>query len=183
MAIKLFFLLIIVAGVNLLLFQMIGMQLFEALTILFYKGAPYVTTSGEKLKTMLKLAALKKSDRVVDLGSGDGRLLFAAAKVVKEVKGFEINPFVYQKSLKNWKKYHSEEKNIEIEKKNFMKENLSKYDVVFVFGIDYLMQDLEVKLLEELKPVTRVVSNLYQFPNWKVEKNEGEVYLYIKPAE
>ena len=55
---------------------------------------PYVATKREKIPTIIKLANIKSGDIAVDLGSGDGRLLFAAAKSGARAIGYEVNPLL-----------------------------------------------------------------------------------------
>lgn len=64
--------------------------LFLVLDLFF--ELPYVATKKDKIQTMLDLAQIKKGETVVDLGSGDGRLLFAAAQKGAIAIGYEINP-------------------------------------------------------------------------------------------
>lgn len=173
-------LLLLVAIIFLLLKSSL-LRLYEALTIFIYKGAPYVVTDDKKLKIMMELADLKRDDCVADLGSGDGKVVFEAAKKVQKVTGYEINPFVIKKAIKKLhKKYKKYSEKVAFKKRNFLTEDLSGYNVVFVYGIGYLMRDLENKLNKELKKGSRVVSNYYKFPGWKAKENVGGVYLYTK---
>lgn len=63
---------------------------------------------------------------------------------------------------------------------DYWKANLKDFDYISVWGTAYMMTRLERKLLKELRPGTKVVSNHFKFPNWKYEKQENDVYLYIK---
>src|SRR3989344_9080791 len=63
-------------------------------TIDTFLELPYVATKRDKIKTIIKLAQIKKGQTVVDLGSGDGRLLFTAAAAGAKAIGYEINPFL-----------------------------------------------------------------------------------------
>lgn len=76
-------------------FAILAVALFISYTVIprLWGDAPYVGSKREKVEKMLRLAKLVPTDRVVDLGSGDGRLVFAAAKqVVAEAVGYEIHP-------------------------------------------------------------------------------------------
>jgi hypothetical protein len=64
--------------------------------------------------------------------------------------------------------------------KSFWNVNLSSYDVVVIYGIDYIMERLEKKLLKELQPGTRIISNSFKFPNWDYLEKKNDIYLYIK---
>src|SRR3989338_7970465 len=82
--------LLIIVAIFLLLVILVGV--FYAIDI--FLDLPYVATKGEKIETIIKLAQIKKGETVVDLGSGDGRLLFAAARAGARAIGYEINPFL-----------------------------------------------------------------------------------------
>ena len=95
------------------------------------------------------------------------------------VYGYEINPgLVFISRI--WVRLVGLKNKVFIYNKSFWTVDLSSYDVVVVYGIDYIMERLEKKLLKELKPGTRVISNNFKFPNWQYSKEEDKVFLYIK---
>src|SRR3990167_5041232 len=83
---------IIITFVTALLLLVILIGFF--FTIDTFLDLPYVATKRDKIETIIKLATIKKNETVVDLGSGDGRLLFAAAEKGAYAVGYEINPFL-----------------------------------------------------------------------------------------
>lgn len=93
------------------------------------------------------------------------------------VHGYEVNPILVWRS-RNFIKNAGLEKKAFIHWKSFWGEDLSKFDVITVYGITYIMEKLEKKLQSELKPGTRVVSNYFTFPTWKPAKQDGEILLY-----
>ena len=141
-------------------------------------GAPYAAIGKKRLAVILRLANVKKGERAVDIGSGDGRIVIALAKEGAEASGFEINPLLHSIAL--WKIYKSKEKNARVFLKDFWRVNFSSYDVITVYGNFPMMERLEKKLQHELRPGARVVSNHFLFPNWQPEKSLEDVYLYIK---
>ena len=167
----------------LLVFILINVILWTGHTLLYLTimlfGAPYCGSEDQKLKLMIKLANIKAGERAADLGSGDGRVLIALAKAGAQVHGLEINPLLVRKSRQNIKQAGLE-KQITVYHKNFWKQDLSSFDIVIVYGITYMMTKLEKKLLKELKPGVKVISNYYQFPNWEPRQSRGEVHLYVK---
>lgn len=142
------------------------------------KGGPNVATNDQRLKDMLKLIKFGKTDQVVDLGSGDGKLVIEIAKTGACVTGIEIDPIAVWRSRQKIKKLKL--KNAQIMWKSFWKQDLSKYNVVVVYGITYIMKDLEKKFDKELMSGTKVISNYFKLPNWKIKRTSGEVHLYIK---
>ncbi len=145
---------------------------------LFFLGAPFNASSRRKVQRMLNLADIKKGQKAVDLGSGDGRIIIALAQNGAEAYGYEINPFLVWIARRKIRKLGLE-KNAHIYWKNFWREDLSVYDIVITFQIDISMPKLEVKLKNELKDGARVVSHFWPFPTWDYVKKKGRVYLYI----
>jgi len=95
------------------------------------------------------------------------------------VKGMDINPILVRKCKKRAKKLELE-KLVKVERVNFWKMDFAEYDLIFLFGVPYIMKKLEKKFLKELKPGTRVVSNLFEFPDWEAEKIQGDIRVYRK---
>lgn len=143
----------------------------------FFFGAPFESTVKKRMKKMIEFSDVKKNEKVVDLGSGSGKIVIEFAKKGIESHGYEINPFLVYISRKKIKKLFLQDKAF-IHWKNFMKEDLSDYNVVFIFQIWYMMGKLRKKLKKELKKGSRIVSNTWKFPNWKPKKQSKGVYLY-----
>ncbi|MBX4191374.1 MAG: 50S ribosomal protein L11 methyltransferase [Candidatus Doudnabacteria bacterium] len=137
-----------------------------------FRGAPFVPTQRKNLEKMIELAEIKRGEKLADLGSGDGRILIAAVRAGAIAHGYEINPLLIWYSRYKIKKAGLSDKAF-VHWKNFWLENFRQYDVVTVFGITGIMERLESKLLTELKPGSRVVSNIFKFPNWEGKKMEG----------
>lgn len=142
-------------------------------------GAPFEPTSNKKLKKIIKLAKIKKTDKAVDLGSGDGRLVIAMAKKGAEAHGFEINPILVFLSRRKIKKAGLKGKAF-IHWKSFWKENLGKYNLVVLFQFPTIMKRLRKKLKKELKPNARVVSYYWRFPKWKIKNKKENIFVYEK---
>jgi ribosomal protein L11 methylase PrmA len=141
-----------------------------------FRGAPFVPTTSDVVEKMVRAAAIKPDEKIVDLGSGDGRLVIAAARAGGEAHGFEINPLLVW-----WSRYKIKKAGLRdrafVHQKNFWFQDFSQYDVVMLFGITKIMAKLETKLKSELKPGSRVVSNIFRFPKWESTK-DGSVYVY-----
>lgn len=155
----------------------IGRQVMFATTMLH--GPVFVPSKDDKINTMFKLAKLKKSDRIIDLGSGDGKILLALAENGFAAEGVEINPLLARKSRKKIRA-RGFSRQLKVHRKSFWDIDLTPYNVVFFYGTTYVMKKLELKLQSELKSGSRVVSNYFQFPNWQPKKEENGVRLYVK---
>jgi len=151
-----------------------GYQIMFMVTMLH--GPVFVRSADDKLHTMLSLPNLSKQTKIIDLGSGDGKVLLALAKKGIEGTGVEINPILAAQSRKNIAQAGF--KGITILRQSFWKTNLSQYDVVFFYGTSYIMKKLEEKLKKELKPGAQFVSNYFKLPNLKPVKSKNGVYLY-----
>jgi SAM-dependent methyltransferase len=128
---------------------------------------PYVPTTEEAVKAMLKLADVKKSDIVYDLGCGDGRIVIAAAKEYgAHGVGIDINPERIQEAEENAKKA-GVEKVVRFEEKDLSKADIHEATVVTLFLLEKVNLKLRPKLLRDLKPETRIVSNTFGMGDWK----------------
>lgn len=160
-------------------FHLIFALVIFFLTIAFVTGAPFVPSVSNTAKSMIRLAKLRATDVVYDLGSGDGRLIFVAGKVARKAVGVEINPFLVMLSeIRRW--FFSDKDKVKFKLGNFWRTDLSEADVVFVYLLPWKMQKLENKLKDELKNGTKIVSNSFIFANLKmVDKDEGNhVYVF-----
>lgn len=142
-------------------------------------GAIYLPSSDKNIAAILELAQVKKNEKAVDIGSGDGRIVAALSKAGANALGIEINPLlVLWSKCKYGGMAHKDM--LHFRWASMWNVDFSQFQVVTLFGMSYIMKDLEKKLLRELKPGSRVICNSFPFPNWKVTKHHGSVYLYIK---
>jgi SAM-dependent methyltransferase len=165
-----------------LIFNALFAILMFYLVIAFVTGAPYVPSTPRVSKRMIDLAHIKKGERVYDLGSGDGRLLFLSAQLGANAYGIEINPYLV---LFTWIKALGSplRSRIHVSCKSFWSADITQAQVVFVYLLPWRMEKLERYLLASLKPGTRVVSNSFVFPHLPlVDKDEKEhIYVFKMP--
>lgn len=158
---------------------------FFGLLILFLhiatvaRGAPYVPSSDASVKAMLALAKIKPSDKAVDLGSGDGKLVILLAQHGAEAHGYEINPWLVWRARRKIAKLGLEKKAF-IHWQSLWAADISSYTLVVLYGVPYIMTRLEKKLQAELPVNARIVSNAFSFPNWQSTDHDGHIYLYSK---
>jgi precorrin-6B methylase 2 len=131
---------------------------------------PYVPTTEAAVKAMLELAGVSKSDVVYDLGCGDGRIVVAAAKVYgARAVGIDINPQRIKEANENAKKAGVENL-VRFEENDLFEAKISDATVVTMFLLSNINLKLKPKLLKDLKPGTRLVSNTFDMGDWKAEK-------------
>jgi SAM-dependent methyltransferase len=128
--------------------------------------APFDPTPQEVVDRMLTLAGVKDGDLVYDLGSGDGRVLIAAAKKygVRAV-GFELDAGLVKLARENIKQENLEH-HVELRQQDFLTADLSAASVVTL----YLSHDgnsaLKPLLLRQLRPGARIVSYTFDMGDW-----------------
>ena len=131
---------------------------------------PYVPTTEPAVEAMLKLAEVKKSDIVYDLGCGDGRIVITAAKKYgARGVGIDINPQRISEANANLKKAGVENL-VRFEENDLFLADFHEATVVTLFLLPNINLKLKPKLLEQLKPGTRVVSNTFDMGEWKAVK-------------
>ena len=147
---------------------------------------PFVPTTEEAVKAMLKLAGVKKTDIVYDLGCGDGRIVIEAAKIYgARGVGIDIDPQRIKEARENAKKADVESL-VRFEENDLFKADIHEATVVTLFLLTNINLKLRPKLLQDLKPGTRVVSNTFDMGDWKPDKEENldsagdEAYLSRK---
>lgn len=141
-------------------------------------GAPYAALAQNRIDTMKDLLKLKKGQKMVDLGSGDGRIVMAFARAGIESHGYEINPVLVMISRIRIRRAGLEKKAF-IHFKDFWVTNLADFDAVTLYGIAHIMKRLESKLKKELKPGSKVVTNYFKFPSLKPIQTRNKVLLYL----
>jgi ribosomal protein L11 methylase PrmA len=137
---------------------------------------PYLPTKEEAVREMLKLADVKSSDVVYDLGCGDGRIVIAAAQAFgARGVGIDIDPERIAEANANAKKA-GVEKRIRFEQKDLFQADIHEASVVTLFLLSSVNLKLRPKLLADLKPGTRIVSNTFDMGDWAPAKelNLGE---------
>ena len=155
------------------------------------KLAPYVASPARVVDLMLEMAKIKPGETVYDLGSGDGRIVLAAAgKYKAKAVGVEISPKLVASATAEIEKAGLSAQ-ARVMQGDVLEADFTGADVVTMYLETELNAKLKPRLEKFLKPGARVVSHDYPVPGWKaarVEKVEGRVnhtiYLYeILPAK
>jgi hypothetical protein len=138
-------------------------------------GAPYVPILSRDSKRVLKQAALKPGQTLVDLGSGDGRLLRAAAAQGITCIGYEINPYlVWVSRIVCWR-YR---KLVTIHAADIWHTKLPPADVIYIFILDRYMARLEQKFTAEITQPTRVISYVFKLPTRTPIIETSNTFIY-----
>ena len=152
----------------------------------------FVPTPQDVVDKMLELAAVKKTDVVYDLGSGDGRIVISAAKKYAcRAVGYEID-----KELVELSRTKAEAAGVKslvtFELKDLFTADLRDADVIAVYLLPKQLEKL-LPQLEQLKPGARIVSHYFALPGFppdetvKVQSpedsNEHTIYLWTMPLK
>lgn len=146
---------------------------------------PYIPSTRGNVDEMLRLAAVTPNDVVYDLGSGDGRIVIAAARDYgARGVGIDIDAALVRESIENARRAGVAERTA-FRASDIFAVPLGEATVVTLYLLSGLVAKLEPKLLAELKPGTRIVAHDYGFPKWQPDRTVkiSKTYLlYIVPA-
>lgn len=149
----------------------------------------FVYTPIPVAREMLMLGELKPGETLFDLGCGEeGNILFIAAEEFKaRAIGIEIQPYLVQ-CLKNKICSLQYENKIQVIQRDLFDTDLSYADLITLYIHPSTLEKLRIKLDDELKPGTRVVTLIYKIKGWNPLKEKSfeyaginnKMYLYIK---
>ena len=156
---------------------------------------PYVPTPMNVVDAMLKLANVTANDFVIDLGSGDGRIVIAAAKNYG-ARGFgvELDPALVQDARREAERQGVKGR-VEFLAQNLFITDIDRATVLTTYLFPRINMQLRPRIFAELRPGSRVVSHEFDFGNWKPDARvtvpvpdkpygppRSEVFLWIVPA-
>lgn len=118
--------------------------------------------------------SLPKDALVIDLGSGDGKILQIAARKGYKTIGYEINPILWLQSSIRLRRYPR----AKVKLKSFWYADVSEADLVFTFLATRYMPKLEDKLEREMKPGSYFASYVFALPNLKVSHKNKNTHFY-----
>jgi cyclopropane fatty-acyl-phospholipid synthase-like methyltransferase len=144
------------------------------------RGAPPIPSLSSTVERMMRLAEIKPGESLIDLGSGDGRILFAASKHGAECLGIEINPLlVWVTRFRAWATGASK---VTVRRTNLWKVDVGAADVITVYMVPMYMRKLQEKLKSEMKPGSRILAAVHPFPDWEPTAQEENVFVYRLPG-
>jgi SAM-dependent methyltransferase len=160
---------------------LLGAALAHAQTAARSPDVPFVPTPTEVVAGMLRLADVKRGDVVYDLGSGDGRIVIAAAKRYgARGVGIDIDPERVAEASRNARAAKVADR-VRFLNQDLFESDLSEATVVTLYLLPRLNLKLRPKLLAELKPGTRVVSHGFDMGDWKPDRTVmvGETAIHL----
>jgi hypothetical protein len=149
------------------------------------------------VERMLALAGTQAADLVVDLGAGDGRIVIAAArKFGARGLGIELDGALVEKS-KDYARRAGVADRVSFVRGDVLEADLSPATVVTVYLLPGLINQLQPRFLEQLRPGTRIVSHSFRMTGWAPDRaetmrisrphpgqgDESSLYLWVVPAE
>lgn len=144
-------------------------------------GPVYQPTPEKQVKAIFDLIRLKKNDFLIDLGSGDGRILIEAGKRGIRSLGYEIDPLLYFQSKKGIKK-EKLSRLAQVKLKSFWQADFNQGTIIFAYLLPKYLEKLDRILKKSLKKEVLVITHRYQFPQKKYSQKSGPVYRYwFKP--
>ena len=153
------------------------------------KDVVWVPTPEVMVDLMLDMAGVKETDVVVDLGSGDGRMVIAAAKRGARARGVEYNPDMVQLARQRAREAGVHDRATFVEGDMF-EADVSDASVMAVFLLTENMRRLQPTFLA-LRPGSRIVSNTFAVPEWPPDQRQTRTdctawctaLLWIVPAQ
>lgn len=156
---------------------------------------PFVVSPEEIVDRMLRIADVGAGDYVIDLGSGDGRIVIGAARRGARALGIDIDPSLVEKARENARQAGVSDRT-EFQAKDLFETDLSAATAITM----YLLPEVNLKLrprLLALKPGTRVVSHDWDMGDWEPDETielrtpekpvglggKSRVFLWVVPAD
>ena len=148
--------------------------------------APYVATDYQVVDAMLAMAGVRPDDFVIDLGSGDGRILIAAARSHgARGLGVDIDPARVREATQNARAAGVAHR-VDFRRQDLFRTPLQEADVVTLYLTPEVNRRLRPRLLEQMRPGTKVVSHDFDMGAWQPDRRErvgtATIYLWTIPA-
>lgn len=146
---------------------------------------PYLGTRPAVVTRMLNLAGVRPGDRVLDLGTGDGRILIAAAGRGAGGLGVDIDPVLIGEARAAAARAGVADR-VRFATQDLFATRLAGYDVVTMFLLPRVNLRLRPRLLAELRPGARIVSHMFDMGDWRPDATArvggSRLHLWRVPA-
>lgn len=164
------------------------------LTMAVELDVPYVETPDNIVTLMLDMAGITDSDYVIDLGTGDGRIVIGAVKRGATGLGVDLDPQRIEEARLNADKAGVSDR-VKFEVADLFQTDISAATVVTLFLNSEVNMRLRPTLFEQLKPGTRVVSHNFDMEDWQPDRQEQlmlnannnfyihDIFYWVIPAD
>ncbi len=157
----------------LLLIIFVGVVALFSIVVFF--GSPYVRSHKQPVETALDMLRVKEGDHLLDLGSGDGAVLLAAAKRGVRATGYELNPILWLVSKWRTRKFSDL---VNTKWGDMWKAEVNEQtQSIYVFLDTRFLKRLDRKILDS-KAKVKVASYSYKIPSKKILKTSQGIHLY-----
>lgn len=152
---------------------------------------PYVPTQDKVVQRMLDLAQVEPGDYVMDLGSGDGRIVIQAVQRGAYGHGVDLDPARVREAQENAEQAGVSDR-VVFRQQDLFDTDVSKASVITMYLLPEVNLKLRPRLLDQLRPGTRVVSHSFDMGDWEADKTvevptqhhrKRKVHLWIVPAD
>jgi SAM-dependent methyltransferase len=147
---------------------------------------PYVPTDQKTVDAMLDMAKVGPNDFVIDLGSGDGRIVVSAARRGARGFGVDLNPQRIKEANDNAQRANVTDK-IKFYNQNLFDTKIGDATVLTMYLLPSVNLQLRPRLFTELKPGTRVVSHDFDMGDWQPDNHtdlgRDQVFFWVIPAQ
>jgi len=155
--------------------------------ILFERESPYVPSPQDVVDRMLDFAGLRAGDLVIDLGSGDGRIVVTAARRGARGFGVDINPDLVKEARQNAAKAGVSDR-ATFEVRDLFKTDISRADVLTLYLLPLTNLDLRPHILAQMRPGARIVAHAYHLgDDWLPDATDNirgrTLYYWVVPAQ
>ena len=140
--------------------------IFLCLLYCWLTGISPVSSTSRSSRNIIKTVSPEQKGVICELGAGWGRLAFPLARRCPKsrVVAYELSPVPWM--FLKIRAFLFGPKNLIIKRRNFFKDDLSKASLVVCYLYPGAMAKLSTKLMLELEPSAKVVSNTFEIPTW-----------------
>ena len=148
--------------------------------------SPYVPSDQDNVNRMLKLAQLRDDDVVVDLGSGDGRIVLTAARMNRKLRGWGVDideKLVHESNAAA--RAQGVADRVQFFHRNAFDADLREATVIAMWLWPELQLLLRPLILAQARPGTRIVTNMWDLGSWRPDEEDLDpqrVVMWIVPA-
>lgn len=147
---------------------------------------PYVPTEQSTVDAMLDMARVGPNDFVIDLGSGDGRIVISAAKRGARGFGVDLNPQRIKEANENAERANVTDK-VKFYNQNLFDTKIGEATVLTMYLLPSVNLQLRPRLFTDLKPGTRVVSHDFDMGDWQPDNQSDlgrdQIFFWVIPAQ